>query len=125
MVRTIRNTILKLCAELWNNQSWILHHDTASAQTLMLGREFLAKKKTVIMFRPPNSPDLVPSNFFLLPKLKTLMKGKCFVTIEVIKEKSKQELFAIPKSAYQKCFEVRKKRWHKCIISEGDKIDSY
>ena len=48
------------------------------------------------------------------------MKGKRFATIEEIKEKSKQELLAISKSAFQKCFEDWKKRWHKCIISEGD-----
>ena len=40
--------------------------------------------------------------------------------IEEIKEKSKQELLAILKSEYQKCFEDwKKKRWHKCILSEG------
>ena len=47
------------------------------------------------------------------------MKSKRFATIEEIKEKSKQELLVIPKSAFQKCFEDWKKRWHKCIISEG------
>ena len=44
-----------------------------------------------------------------------------------MKEKPKEKLLTIPKSALQKCFEDWKKRWHKCIISkggyfEGDKI---
>ena len=56
---------------------------------------------------------------FLFPKLKTPMKGKCFATIEKIKEKSKLDLLAIPKSAFQKHFEDWKTPWHKCIISEG------
>ena len=47
------------------------------------------------------------------------MKVKRFATIEKIKEKSKQELLAIPKRAFQKCFEDWKKRWHKCLMSEG------
>ena len=34
-------------------------------------------------------------------------------------KKSKQELYAIPEGAFQKRFEYWKKRWHKCIISEG------
>ena len=60
--------------------------------------------------------------------MKTPIKGKRFATIDEIKEKSKQELLAIPKSSFQKCFEDWKKCWHKCIISEGgyfegDKID--
>ena len=106
--------------EMWKKQSWILHHDNAPAHTSMLVRDFLAKNKTVIMPQPPYSPDLAPADFFLFPKLKTPMKGKRFAAIEEIKEKSKQELLAIPKSAFQKCFEDWKKRWHKCIISEGD-----
>ena len=36
-----------------------------------------------------------------------------FVTIEVVKEISKQELSEIPKSAFQKCFKNWQKRWHK------------
>ena len=46
------------------------------------------------------------------------MKLKRFATIEE-KKKLKQKLLAIPKRAFQKCFEDWKKRWHKCIISEG------
>ena len=53
------------------------------------------------------------------PNLKTPMKGKRFVMNGEIKEKSKKELFAIPKTAIQKCFEDWRIRCHKCIISEG------
>ena len=62
--------------ELWKNQSWILHYDNASDDTLMLVREFLAKNKTVIMPQPLYSTALAPADFFLFPKRKTLMKGK-------------------------------------------------
>ena len=131
VVRSIRNTTLKLCAvcakqfvrnsqNCGKKQSWILHHDNAPAHTSMLVLEFLAKNKTVIMPQPLYSPYLDPADVFLFPKLKTPMKGKRFATIEEIKEKSKHELLAIPKSAFQKFFEDWKKRWHKCIISEGD-----
>ena len=86
----------------------------------MLVREFLAKNKIIIMPQPPHSPVLAPAGFFLFPNLKKApMKEKRFVTIEEIKEKSQQELLAIPKSAFQKYFENYKKRWHKCIKSEG------
>ena len=80
-----------------------MHHDNALAHTSMLVREFLAKNKTVIMPQPPYSPGLAP-------KLKTPTKGRHFATIEEIKEKSKLELLAIPKSAFQKCLEDWKKR---------------
>ena len=47
------------------------------------------------------------------------MKGKRSTTIAEITEILKQEqLLAIPKCVFQKCFEDWKIRWHKCIISE-------
>ena len=77
----------------------------------MLVREFLAKNKIVIMPQLQYSMDLEPGDFFLFfPKLKTMTKGKPCARIEEIKEKSKQELLAIPKSGFQKWFEDWKKR---------------
>ena len=72
------------------------------------------------MPQPPYSPDLVPCDVFLFPSLKKPMKERRFATIEERKTESLRELKDIPKSAYQKYFEDWKKRWHKCIISEGD-----
>ena len=40
--------------------------------------------------------------------------------IEEIKAASKEELNKITKKDFLKCFEDWKKRWHKCIISDGD-----
>ena len=54
----------------------------------MLVLEFLFKNKTVIIPHPPYSPDLASADFYLFPKLKTQMKGKCFARIEEIKEES-------------------------------------
>ena len=48
------------------------------------------------------------------------LKAKPNHPIEEIKEKSKQELLAIPDRAFQKSFGDWKKRWHECIISERD-----
>ena len=73
------------------------------------GLWFLVKNKTVIMPQPQYSPDLASADFFLFPKLKTPLKGKHFATIEEIKERSKQELLAIPENTFQKCFDDWKK----------------
>ena len=78
-------------------------------QDNQLVSEFLATNITIIMSQPPYSPDLSSADLFLFPKLKTPMKGKRFVTIEEIKEKSKQELLPISKCSFQKCFDARKK----------------
>ena len=78
-----------------------------------------------MMPQPPYSPDLASCDFFLFPKLK---KGRRYATIEEIKTASKEDLNKITKNNFLKCFEDWKKRWHKCIIFdgdyfEGDKID--
>ncbi|GFS70866.1 uncharacterized protein TNCV_2897921 [Trichonephila clavipes] len=39
--------------------------------------------------------------------------------IETIKQNSTQQLQAIPKSEFQKCFEDRKHRWAKCVTANG------
>ena len=104
-VEVMRETIRQKHTELWRNQSWSWHYDNAPAHTSMLVRTFLAKNKTVIRPQPPYLPDLAPAEFFPFPELKTPTKGKRFATIEEIKEKSKQEMLAVPLGAFQKCFE--------------------
>ena len=104
-MRQLRKGIRQNSTELWKNKLWILNHYNAPAHISMLVREFLAKNKTLIMLQPPYSPELAPADFFLFPKLKTPMKENRLATIEEIKEKSKHELLAIPKSSRQKCFE--------------------
>ncbi|KYN38529.1 hypothetical protein ALC56_07106 [Trachymyrmex septentrionalis] len=123
-----RNAIRQKRPDLWKNKNWLLHHDNAPAHTSLLVREFLTKNNTLMMPQPPYSPDLAPCDFFLFPKLKRPMKGRRYATIEEIKTASKEELNKITKNNFLKCFEDWKKRWHKCIISdgdyyEGDKID--
>ena len=119
VIRRLSEAFLQKRTGLLKNHSWILHHDKAPAHTSMFVVDFLAKNKTVIMLQPSNSPDLAPADFFLFPKLKTPMKAKRFAMIEEIEEKSKQELLAIPKRAFQKCFEYWKKCCQQCIIFEG------
>ena len=69
--------------------------------TSLLVREFLARNNTVT-------------------KIKGTLKGRRFTAIDGIKSASLKELQAIPKIEFEKCFKDCKKRWHKCIISNGD-----
>ena len=47
---------------------------------------FLAKHQITQVTQPPYSQDLVPCNFWLFPKLKSLLKGKRFQIINEIQE---------------------------------------
>ncbi|UYV72414.1 hypothetical protein LAZ67_9003006 [Cordylochernes scorpioides] len=99
--------------DLWKNKNWLLHHDNAPAHTLLLVRDFLAKNNTLMMPQPPYSPDLAPCDFFLFPKLKRPINGRCYATLDEIKTASKEELKKILKNDFLKCFEDWKNHWHK------------
>ena len=48
----------------------------------------------------PYSPDLVPCNFWLFPKLKSPLKGKRFQTIDEIQENTTGQLMAIGRTVW-------------------------
>ena len=66
---------------------------------------------------PPYSPDLAPSDFFLFPRMKRNLKGKCFQNLEEVREKTMK---AITLQQFQNCFEQWKKQWDKCIDCQGE-----
>ena len=51
-----------------------------------------AKHQITPVTQPPYSPDLVPCDFWLFPKLKSPLKGKRFQTIDEIQENMKGQL---------------------------------
>jgi len=73
-----------------------------------------------MMPQSPYSPDLAPCDFFLFLKIKRTLKGRRFASIDEIKSASLKKLKTISKTEFQSCFEEWKKRWHKCVISNGD-----
>jgi hypothetical protein len=75
---------------------------------------------TAVLPQPHNSPDLAPEDFFLFPKLKYTLKGRRFQTIQEITENWQTELSAIPKKAYQDCFQKWQRRWERCISAGGE-----
>jgi len=101
----LRDAVCRKRPELWENQTWMLHHDNAPAHVLLLIRSYLAKHQTSIVPHPPYSPDLVQADFFLFPKLKTTLKGHHFKTIKKIQENAITELHAITVSAFQEAFQ--------------------
>jgi len=111
VLKSLREAVRRKRPQLWTNQSWVSHHDNAPAHSSFLVRNFLAKNKTTVVPQPSYSPDLAPADFFLFPKLKSTLKGRRFDTTDEIQKNSTNELFAIPKEAFQKAFQSWPKRW--------------
>jgi histone-lysine N-methyltransferase SETMAR len=91
--------------KLWRDRSLILHHDNAPAYSSLRVSQFLAQKDISAMDHLPYSPDLAPADFWLFPKLKSVMKGKRFSDIEDIKSPVKKFLTCIPVKDFKNCFE--------------------
>jgi histone-lysine N-methyltransferase SETMAR len=69
----------------------------------------------VIVPHPPYSHDLSPCDFALLPKLKKKLKGGRFEIVSDIKA----VLDSIKENDFHNVFEAWKKRWDRCICSQG------
>ena len=106
--------------ELYEKKSWLLHHDNAPVHNALSMREFLAKNNIAVLEQPPYSPDLAPSDFFLFPKLKGVIKGSRFSDVQSIKRAVTKELRAIPKKSFQECMEAWQRRMEKCVKARGD-----
>ena len=106
--------------ELFANNSWILHHDNAPAHTELSVREFLATKQIIVLKHPAYSPNLAPSDFFLFPKIKEILKGRNFDDSDDIRSSTTDALKAIPQNQFQNCFEGWTSSWHRCTASQGE-----
>jgi len=60
-----------------------LHHNNAPAHSTALVQAFLAKHHITLVCQHPYSPDLPPCDFWLSPKLKSLLKVRRFVNTMV------------------------------------------
>jgi transposase len=82
VLERLGNAVLRKRPEMWENQTWLLHHDNAPAHASLQIRCYLANHQTSIVPHPPYFPDLATSDFFLFPKLKTTLNGHRFKSIE-------------------------------------------
>jgi len=71
-------------------------------------------------FTPPLLPGPSTLRFFLFPRMKRGLKGKCFQNVEEVREETTEALKAITLQEFQDCFEQWKKQWDKCIKSQGE-----
>jgi hypothetical protein len=100
----LREVVRRRRPELWPDSS-ILHHDSALVHDALAVRELLAKKSIIKLDHPSHSPDLVPCDFWLFPKLNTALKGHRFLDIADIQGHATTILHSIPEEEFQKCFE--------------------
>ena len=120
VLATLRERVRKKRPELWKNNSWILHQDNAPAHNALSVKRYLADKRTPVLQYAPYSPDLAPCDFFLFPKIKAVLKGTRFESMEAVKQKTADILKALTK---EDCFDQWKKRMERCVAREGKYVE--
>ncbi|GFU87827.1 putative mariner transposase [Trichonephila clavipes] len=80
----LRERIRKNLLELKKGKSCVLHQDNAPADSALSVKRFLAKYSTLMLEYPSYSPDLVPCDFYLFPKVKSALKGTMFESAKVV-----------------------------------------
>ena len=98
----------------------IKHHDYAPAHNAVEIRKFLVKDNIAVLEQALYSQDLAPCDFFLLPKLKEVIKRTRLQDSEAIKTAVTKDLLAIPEESFQKCVEAWQRRLEKCIRAQRD-----
>jgi len=83
-------------------------------------KQFLANKNITVLEHPPYSPDLAPYDFYLFPKIKSVLKGTHFVSVENVKAKKPEILNSLTEHDLRNCFELWQHRMQLCVNSEGN-----
>ena len=76
-----------------------------------------------LLLHSPYSPDLAPSNYWLIADLKRMLQGKRFGSNEKVISETEAYFEAKDKLSYKKGIKMFEKRWNQCITQEGDYVD--
>jgi histone-lysine N-methyltransferase SETMAR len=119
VLKKLRERVRKKRPDLWRD-GWILHQDNAPAHNALSVKQFLAEKNITVLEHPAYSPDLAPCDFYLFPKIKSVLKGTHFLSIDEVKSKTAQVFRGLTVNDLQNCFERWQHRLQLCVNSEGN-----
>jgi len=73
-----------------------------------------------VLEHPAYSQDLPPSEFYLFPKIKEILKGSYFDDIDGIRSNTTAALNAIPQNFSKIVLKGWNRLWHGYITSQGE-----
>lgn len=86
-------------------------------------KQFLWKANISVLAHPCYSPDLAPWHFYLLPKIKSTLKGSRFESIEKVKRKPVELMKSLLENDLQHCFQQWKLHMERCRDQGGHHIE--
>ncbi|UYV63272.1 hypothetical protein LAZ67_2003605, partial [Cordylochernes scorpioides] len=97
----------------------LFFHDNARPHTSCKTVSTIIKLGFEVLEHPAYSPDLAPSDYFILGLLKKELKGKRFDSDEDVQKGVQYFFHTLPKSAYKEGIYKLPERWRRCIESQG------
>jgi histone-lysine N-methyltransferase SETMAR len=98
----------------------IFHQDNAHAHKSVSALGKLRDLHYGLLEHPLYSPDLTPSDFYLIPKLKLHLAGQRFSSNQEANAAEKGYFVDLTKNHYRDGIMALKHRWNKCISLKGD-----
>jgi len=77
-----------------------------------------------VLDHPPYSPDLAPADYFLFPKVKSLLKGRLFVSISDIQKAVTSTLNTIANDDFYKGIQKLYDCTNLCVQLEGMYVEN-
>jgi len=122
-IESIKNLQRRVCRVRRSTLPILLLHDNARPHTARATIDALETLKFEVLFHPPYSPDLAPSDLHFFPQLKRDLKETHFTSDDEVKQavtswiKQRTPEFFI--------YGMRKLvlRWEKCIERQGDYVE--
>ena len=110
---------------LWEVHAWMLHHDNAPAHQALSICQFLAERNIATLKYTPPFSNLALCDFFLFPKIKSVLKETQFFDVDSIKMAVMTELKKITENAFQQCIESWKRQMHKVLKWKGISLKEF
>ena len=101
----------------------LFHQENAPAHKGAVAMAKLYELRYELVPHPPYSPDLAPSDYYLLPDLKKWLRGKRFESNGEVIAATEAYFKDFEKSYYSKGIEKLENRWTKCIELNGDYVE--
>ena len=101
----------------------LFHQDNAPAHKSTVAMAAIQECVSQLVEHPPYSPDLAPSDYYLLPKMKKELSGRHFRTDDDVKQANEAFLEAKDAIFYREGIQMLQHRWTKCVTLQGDYIE--
>nr|XP_033774750.1 histone-lysine N-methyltransferase SETMAR-like [Geotrypetes seraphini] len=101
----------------------LFHQDNTPFHTSTVVVTKLHELGFEVILRPPYSPDLAPSYFFLFPNLKIWLCGKKFLSNEDVIDAVNEYFAEFDKTYFSDGMKKLETRWAKCIALNGDYVE--